>query len=131
VDCFLPAGVCERKNVAIRLAAVLAVLLIKRGVGGLSHHESTCCQLIAQKLRMEQHPTKICEDLGVSRSLVIKIKKLLDEGSEPNATANKWKEARGTKIHPVVMVSNPNPSCLASLLRDEGGFMVAEIHYKK
>jgi hypothetical protein len=77
---------------------------------------------------MEQHPTKICEDLGVSTSLAIKIKKLLDEGSEPDATANKWKEATGTKIHPV---SNPNPSCLASLLRDEGGFMVAEIHYKK
>jgi hypothetical protein len=41
-----------------------------------------CHQLIGQKLCAGQHYTKICTDLGVSRSLVFQVTKLLDEGQD-------------------------------------------------
>ncbi len=52
----------------------------KGGMGGhrISHHG----QFIGTKLHAGQQHSKICEDLGVSRSLVFKIKKLLDDGQD-------------------------------------------------
>jgi hypothetical protein len=49
---------------------------INKREGATDHH-----QLIAQKLSMRQHLTKICKDLGV-RNLILKIKKLLDDGRD-------------------------------------------------
>ncbi len=63
------------------------------GVGGASvTMDQTCHQLIAQKLQMRQHNTMICEGVGVSRNLVFKVKKLLDDGLHlmPQLRGRQW-----------------------------------------
>jgi hypothetical protein len=52
-----------------------------------------CHQLIGQKFCTGQHYTKICKDLGVSRSLVFMVIKLLDEGRDLTLQPRGRKEA--------------------------------------
>jgi hypothetical protein len=44
--------------------------------------DHACRQLLARKLHADQHHRHICSELGVSRSLVFKIKKLQDHGQD-------------------------------------------------
>ncbi len=57
--------------------------------------DHTCHQLIAQKLSTGQHHTKISEDLSISRSLVFKVKKLLDDDWDLTPLAKRRKETMG------------------------------------
>ncbi len=95
----------------------------RRDGRGISHHG----QFIGMKLHAGQQHSKICEDLGVSRSLVCKINKILDDGQDliswprdgskqtvwanaaiatvqvavaENPQQNKWQQARHHKMDP-------------------------------
>jgi hypothetical protein len=50
---------------------------VERALFTMDH---VCRQLTGQKLCAGQHHAMICEDLGVRKCLVLKIKKLLDDG---------------------------------------------------
>jgi hypothetical protein len=74
--------------------------------------DHACRQLTGKKLHVGQHQSQICDELGVSRSLVFKIKKLQDclPGPHTRARGRSKQTVRTFAAVQTAMAENPQGS---------------------